>query len=201
MLPKFSIDDIRNFSPRPCYDPNRYLQEDWTGTALDILAVQACPAVDRLWVVLREECVSSRTLRLFAVRCARQALALVTDPDPRSVAACDTAERFANSEATAEELAAAGAAARAAARAAAWAVGDAAGDAAWAAAWAAADAAGDAGDAAWAAARAAAWAAARAAARAAADAAGDAAGDAAWAAARAAARAAQIECLREMLTA
>lgn len=144
-----TINDIRGFGP--CYDPSRYLPENWQGTALDILAVQECPAVDRLWVVLREECVSSSTLRLFAVWCARQALALVTDPDPRSVAACDTAERFANSEATAEELAAAWAAAwaaaqeLAAARAAAGATAGATAEelgAAWDAAWAAAEDAG-----------------------------------------------------------
>ena len=185
MLTTFSIDDIRNFRPRPCYDPSRYLPEGWQGTALDVLDVKDCPAADRLWVVLREECVSSRTLRLFAVWCARQALALVDNPDQRSVAACDTAERFANGEATERELDAASAAAWAAAWAAAR---DAARDASWAAAWAAAR------DAAWAAARDAAWAAAWAAAR---DAARAAAGAAAWAAARAA----QIDILREMLTA
>ena len=185
MLTTFSIDDIRNFRPRPCYDPSRYLPEGWQGTALDVLDVKDCPAADRLWVVLREECVSSRTLRLFAVWCARQALALVDNPDQRSVAACDTAERFANGEATERELAAAWAAARAAARDAAWAAARAAArDAAWAAAWAAA------WDAASVAARAVAWDAARAAAR---DAAWDAAWDVAWAA--------QIDILREMLTA
>ncbi len=132
MLPVFTIDDIRRL--RPCYDPSRYLAEDWTGTALDVLDVTDCPAADRLWVVLREECVSSRTLRLFAVWCARQALALVDNPDQRSVAACDTAERFANGEATERERAAAWAAASTAARDAAWAAAStAARDAAWAA--------------------------------------------------------------------
>ena len=159
----FTIDDIRQLGP--CYDPARYLPEDWSGTALDILAVEDCPSEDRLWVVLHDEWIPSRTMRLFAVRCARQALALIDSPDPRSVAACDVAERYANGQADDKELAAA------------W---DAAWDAVWDAAWAAARAvAGDV-------ARLAAWAAARAAA-------GDAAGDAA--------RAAQIDMLREMLTA
>ena len=192
MLPVFRIDDIRNFRPRPCYDPSRYLAEDWTGTALDVLDVKDCPAADRLWVVLREECVSSRTLRLFAVWCARQALALVDNPDQRSVAACDTAERFANGEATERELAAAWAAARDAAWAAAWDVAwDVARDAAWdVASTAARDAAWAA---AWAAARAVAWDVAR-------DVAWDVARDVADAA-RDVARAAQIDILREMLTA
>jgi hypothetical protein len=59
---------------------------------------------------------NERTARLFAVWCAREALKLVPNPDPRSVNACDVGERFANGGATKEELAAA--------RAAAW-------DAAW----------------------------------------------------------------------
>jgi hypothetical protein len=74
---------------------------------------------------------NGRTARLFAVWCARQALALVDNPDPRSVNACEVAERYANGQATDEELTAAWAAAWDAA----WA---AAGDAAWDAAWAAA---------------------------------------------------------------
>jgi hypothetical protein len=106
---------------------------------------------------------NKRTARLFACDCAERVLPIFerqhpADGHPRM--AVDTARRFAEGQATREELAAAGAAA--------W-------DAAWAAAW----------DAAWAAA----WAAARTAARTAAGtaagaAAWDAAGDAAWAAER-----------------
>ncbi len=193
-----TIDDIRGYNP--CYDPSRYLPEGWSGTALDILAIEECPAEDRLWVVLREECLDARTLRLFAVGVARQALATLQAPDPRSVAACNVAERYANGDATAAELAAARDAAAAAwdarhARLAARAAEDAtvytaaataaatAEDAAWAAALAAALAAAE--DAAWAAARTAARGAARADAR---------------GAARADARAAQVCSLREMIT-
>jgi hypothetical protein len=142
-----------------------------------------------------------KNLRLFAVWCARKTPmhdgrttdALLTDP--RSVAAIEVAERFANGNATEAELAAAEAAAWAAAWAAAEdaaaaaaraAAGAAAGDAAWAAAWAAAEDA--AGDAAEAAAEAAAAAAARAAAAAAARAA---AADGAWAA--------QADALRKLV--
>ena len=102
---------------------------------------------------------NERTARLFACDCAERVLPIFerqhpADGHPRM--AVDTVRRFAEGQATREELAAAG---------------DAAGDAAWAAAW----------DAAWAAA----WAAARTAARTAAGtaagtAAWDAAGDAAW---------------------
>ena len=126
----FTIDDIRQLGP--CYDPARYLPEDWSGTALDILAVEDCPSEDRLWVVLHDEWIPSRTMRLFAVRCARQALALIDSPDPRSVAACDVAERYANGQADDKELATASDAARAAASATAWAAARvAARDAAW----------------------------------------------------------------------
>ena len=181
MLPVFRIDDIRNFRPRPCYDPSRYLAEDWTGTALDVLDVTDCPAVDRIWVVLGM--MSENDRRLAACRFVRHTPIgdgwtvwdLLTDD--RSKRVVEVAERFANGEATERALAAAWAAASVAA-----------GDAAWAAASAAARAAASvaAGDAAWAAASSAASVAAR---------------DAAWAAARDAAWAAQIDILREMLTA
>ena len=110
MKPVFTIDDIRSW--KPCYDPARFLPEGWSGTALDILAVEDCPANDRLWVVLREEALSARTARLFAVAVARAALALVENPDPRSIVAVDVAERHANGEASGDELDAARAAAR-----------------------------------------------------------------------------------------
>ena len=124
-----------------------------------------------IWLLVNSENeVTDRELRLIAVKCARQVQHLMKDE--RSINALDVAERFANGEATQEELNAAWDAARAA------------GDAAWAAAWAAA----------WDAAGAAAWAAAREAARAARDAA-----RAARDAARAAARAKQAEIVREFV--
>lgn len=117
-LPIKTINDIREL--RPCYDPSRYAPEDWQGTALDVLKAEQIPADDRLWVVLHEGWIDERTARLFAVWCARAALQLIDNPDPRSVAACDVAERYANGEATADELVTASAAARAATWAAAW---------------------------------------------------------------------------------
>jgi hypothetical protein len=139
---------------------------------------------DALWC-LQAVKGRDREIRLFGVWCARQVQHLMTDP--RSIAALDVAERFANGEATQYEL-------NAAASDAAWAASDAARAAARAAA---SDAARDAR----AAARAAAWAAASDAAWAASDAAWAAASDAAWAAsdaARAAARADQEKRLREL---
>ena len=86
------------------------------------------------WALAMAAVASDRVLREHACWCARRALALVPDPDPRRLKAVEVAERFALGEATRDELAAA----RDAAWAAAW-------DAAWAAAWAAArDAARDA---------------------------------------------------------
>ena len=113
-----------------------------------------CPRADwLLWILNKlDRQADDRTLRLFAVWCARNTPLsdgrkvgdLLTDP--RSLAALEVVERYANGNATDDELAAAGAAAGAAAEAAAWAAaGAAARDAAWAAAWAAArDAARDA---------------------------------------------------------
>ena len=175
-----TIEDIRSWNP--CYDPSEYLPEGWSGTALDILAVEDAPAEDLLWCVLREGVLDPINLRLAACAFVRRTpLAdgrtvwdLLTDERSRN--AVDIAERYARGAATDEELAAARAATGAAARAAA-------GAAARAAAWAAAR------DAAW-------------------DAATDAATDAAWAAARAAASAAaraaeqkwQTERFREVLS-
>ena len=179
----FTLSDIRAL--QPCYDPTRYLPEDWRGTIIDGLQLEHVPATDRIWVAIR--LLDDRTNRLFAVWCAREALALIGNPDPRSVAACDVAERYANGLATRDELAAAGDVARAAA---------------WTVAWVAARAA--ARDVAWVAARAAAWDIAGGAARAAARdvsgvAARAAARDVAWVAARTAARAAQIKKLISMI--
>ena len=90
-----------------------------------------------IWLLVNSENeVTDRELRLIAVKCARQVQHLMKDE--RSINALDVAERFANGEATQEELNAAGDAARAA-----WAAAMAAGAAAGAA-WAAAMAAGDA---------------------------------------------------------
>ncbi len=134
----FSYDDIQSW--KPCYDPAKYIPITWHGTAVDVLDMKEVPVEDRFWVIVRSEIISERTMRLFAVWCARQVQHLMTDQ--RSLDALDVAERYAHGKATKEELdaaraaawAAAGAAARdeewAAARAAAW-------DAAWDAACAA----------------------------------------------------------------
>lgn len=105
-------------------------KEHWT--ALDILDLppEEVSAKDKLWAVLRPELIDEAILHEFACRCAEEALKLVEDPDPRSVAAIEAKRRWLRGEITDQELDAAFAAALAAARAAAL-------DAAWAAAYAA----------------------------------------------------------------
>lgn len=140
----FTIADIRSWNP--CYNPNKHLPEDWSGTVLEILNYKTISRKDKLWVVCREDLIDAKTLRLFAVWCARQVEHLMTDN--KSKHALDVAERFAHGKATSDELACARAAVRAAdadvaaaaaARAARAADADVAADAAAAAARAAAD--------------------------------------------------------------
>jgi len=59
--------------------------------------------------------IDPKIARLFAAWFARKALALAGNPDPRSVAACDLAERHIHGQTTDDELRAASDTARAAA--------------------------------------------------------------------------------------
>ena len=173
---------------KPCYSPQeRY--GDFSGTILDILKDERVPDDEKIWAFTREGIMDDRTLRLFAVGCARKVQHLMADQ--RSINALDVAERYANGLASDEDLASAKKAAWEAAREAAW---EAAREA-WEAAW-------EARAAAWEAAMAAAMAAARearAAAMAAAMEARAAAREAAMAAAMAAARKAQVQIAIELI--
>jgi hypothetical protein len=99
---------IRRFDP--CYDPSRFIKDEneeltvkeWVHKYRKVV-----PPKDILWLLLRREFLSEKDLRLFAVWCAREALKLIEDPDERSVEACNVAEKYANGEATKEELLAA----------------------------------------------------------------------------------------------
>jgi len=86
--------------------------------AIDVLRHGAATPADRLWCVLRSDVLSERTLRLFAAWCARTALdaerTAGREPDPRSCAAVEIAERYALGNADDRELRAAYAAACAA---------------------------------------------------------------------------------------
>ncbi len=91
----------------------------------------------RIWVATRKSMVADRILRKFACACVRQVWHLLTDERSRNVV--EVAERFADGNATKEELDKASAAASYTTCDATWAAwaaaGDAAGDAAWDAAW------------------------------------------------------------------
>ena len=128
---------------------------------------------DCLWALCATTQKCDKVARLMAVKFVREVQYLITDPS--SLNALDVAERFANGEATEEELAVAREAARDAARDAAWTEArDVARNAAWTVVRDAAR------DAAWTAARDAAW-------------------TAAWTAARDAAKAKQAEIIKSFL--
>ena len=65
-----------------------------------------------IWIATRPNVLDDKTLRLFAVWCCRQIQHLMTDP--RSIAAVDAAEQFANGLISKEQLKAAASAADAA---------------------------------------------------------------------------------------
>ena len=115
---KISYTQIKSFNP--CYDPKGIgMPENYEAELIDFIQEyrhKVKQKEDIQWVVLRNEFFTDKELRLFACRCAREALKLVENPDPRSINAIDVSERFANGLATSEELAAA----RDAARDAAW---------------------------------------------------------------------------------
>lgn len=64
-------------------------------------------AEDKLWAVLGPELVEEAILHEFACRCAEEALKLVDNPDPRSVAAIAAKRSWMKGEISGAELAAA----------------------------------------------------------------------------------------------
>jgi hypothetical protein len=64
-------------------------------------------ANDILYLIVRREFMSEKDIRLFHVWMVKEALKLIDKPDKRIVEVCDVAERYANGEATKEELLAA----------------------------------------------------------------------------------------------
>lgn len=142
-----------------CYNDERIaeLVPEAGLTPLEVAALDI-PAEDRLWVLLREDIIPARELRLLACGWA-EAVCLKTGwNDKRSLNAIAVARRFACGDATAAELASAAAEARSAAiavarrfacgevsaaemEAAASASWSASGEPDWAAAWLAAEAA------------------------------------------------------------
>jgi hypothetical protein len=108
MYKTISNDIIRQF--QLCYYPSKLIRDeneelpikDWIQKYRNVV-----PAKDIVWLLLREEFLSVKDLRLFSVWCAREALKLIEKPDERSVNACNVAERYVNGEATKEEFLAA----------------------------------------------------------------------------------------------
>jgi len=96
---------IREF--KPCYDPSKFITDeneelpikDWVQKYRNVI-----PATDIVWLLLRKEFLSVKDLRLFVVWCARELFKSIENPDERIVEACNVAERYANGEATKEEL-------------------------------------------------------------------------------------------------
>ena len=152
-LRRITVARVMSWKPCPGW-PRERVEAIFVGrssmTPIEFTELEDVPAKDRLWLVLREEVIPARELRLIACWSAERALrrerAAGREPDARSWAAVRVARRYALGRATVAELAAAAAAAAtAAATAAAWpppaaaAAAPAPAAAAWAAAaWAAA---------------------------------------------------------------
>jgi len=106
MKTKITYKDVMSYNP--CYDPQELGKIDKRKSLtipefIKLYRNRVKHKEDIIWVVCRKEYMTERDMRLFAVWCAREALKLI-DPDPRSVEACDVAERYAKGEATKEEL-------------------------------------------------------------------------------------------------
>jgi len=112
-MKQITYKDILDMEPCREHHPSKYISKDWSGTILDVLHAPNVAPTEKLWIAYRV--LDDKTLRLFAVNCARRALSRIPNPNPRSITACDVAEKFAKGEATKEELNKARAAAYAAA--------------------------------------------------------------------------------------
>jgi hypothetical protein len=115
---------LRSFNP--CYDPIKYLPENWQGTAIDILQHDSISHSDKMWAVLRPEILSDKVLRLFAISCARSCIQYATKESQGILEqTIEVAYKFAHGQATEEE--------RSAAWSAAWSAAKSAESAAWSA--------------------------------------------------------------------
>jgi hypothetical protein len=122
---------------KPCYDREKILRLSHGRTELtvsEIIDLRFVPAEDKLWLLLRKECIPARTLHEFAIWCAETALTRAKVTDERSWNTLKVKQLWLDGKATDKELDSA----MAAAWEAAWEVTS---DAAMAAAWEAAKAA------------------------------------------------------------
>ena len=58
----------------PCYDPIKYIPENWEGTVFDILDLEGPSIGDKFWVILREDFIPSSILHEFGYQCAEHVL-------------------------------------------------------------------------------------------------------------------------------
>ena len=109
MKNKITYEDVMSYGP--CYDPKELgvdvSKELTISQFIKLFRNVVKHKSDIIWVLCRKEYMTDRDMRLFAVWCAREALKLIDSPDPRSIEACNVAERYANGKATYEELVAA----------------------------------------------------------------------------------------------
>lgn len=92
---------------KPCFNPLMYVKdENETLSVLEwVLKYRGTvPDADIIWLLCHKDFLSDKQLRLFGIWCAREALELVDNPDPRCIEACNVSELYANKEATKEEL-------------------------------------------------------------------------------------------------
>lgn len=69
-MKSLTIDDIRRL--KPCYNPSKYLEEDFNGTIVDILNNEEIPYMDRVWVTIKLKIISKEKLKSFNVWCYKQ---------------------------------------------------------------------------------------------------------------------------------
>ena len=142
-MKRITVDLVMSYNP--CYD-RKHIEKLFNGktwlSPLTVLKMDSVSYEDKLWLLLRNEFISDKDMRLFACDCAEKSLPIFEKQFPKDTRprkTIETARLFANGNASQEELDAARDAAWAAARDAAWAAARAAArDAAWAVARAAA---------------------------------------------------------------
>ncbi len=67
-----NVQDLRNLNP--CYDPTKYLPEDWEGELIDVLEAEVIPEKDRLLVFCKA--ATEEQADVFARWCALQVVHL-----------------------------------------------------------------------------------------------------------------------------
>lgn len=95
-----TIKDIKALLP--AYTLLDYLPPDFSGTVLDILAVDACPWLDRVWVA--SKILPEGINLMFAYLTAKRAVDILLEPKQEVLQALETIKDFALGKATKENL-------------------------------------------------------------------------------------------------